>query len=52
MNNNCYNTSCPFRNNDTSNPIYCPCYCCPKRWDGSYANVVVTDRTVPLEDHK
>lgn len=30
MDNNCYNTSCPFRQNDTSNPTYCACHVCPR----------------------
>ena len=48
MNSNCYNTSCPFRENDTSNPTYCACYACPNRESQDYI-VITTDHTTPLE---
>lgn len=48
MNSNCYNTSCPFRANDTSNPTYCACYACPNRESQDYI-VITTDHTTPLE---
>lgn len=48
MNSNCYNTSCPFRENDTSNPTYCACYACPNRERQDYI-VITTDHTTPLE---
>ena len=49
MNSNCYNTPCPFRQNDTSNPTYCACYVCPNRDSGDYPIVVTTDHTTPLD---
>ena len=52
MNRNCYNTSCPFRQNDTSSPTYCACYACPNRDGGDYPIVITTDHTTPLEGMK
>lgn len=48
MNSNCYNTSCPFRENDTSNPTYCACYACPNRESQDYI-IITTDHTTPLK---
>lgn len=48
MNSNCYNTFCPFRENDTSNPTYCACCACPNRESQDYI-VITTDHTTPLE---
>ena len=31
MSSNCYNTDCPWRSNETSNPYYCACVVCPSR---------------------
>ena len=45
MNNNCYNTSCPFRYNETSNPTYCIHIACPSRDDGQYI-VITTNHTI------
>ena len=49
MNSNCYSASCPFRQNDTSNPAYCACYACPNRDSGDYPIIVTTDHTTPLD---
>ena len=45
MNSNCYNTSCPFRNNDTISSTYCACYACPNRESQDYI-VITTDHFV------
>ena len=46
MNSNCYNTSCPFRQNDTSDPAYCACIACPNREEGDYCPIIIfTDHT-------
>ena len=52
MDSNCYSASCPFRQNDTSNPTYCACYACPNRDSGDYPIIVTTDHTTPLEVDK
>ena len=51
MNSNCYNTFCPFRSNETSNPTYCACCACPNRENQDYI-VITTDHTIPLEGHR
>lgn len=47
MNNNCYNTNCPWRSNETSNPTYCACCACPNRESQDYI-IITTDHTLPI----
>lgn len=48
MNLNCYNTDCPWRSNETSNPTHCDCIACQHRTIQNFT-VIVTDRTEPLD---
>lgn len=44
MNSNCYRT-CPFRQNDTSNPTYCACYACPNQESQDHV-IIATNHTL------
>ena len=46
MSSNCYNTDCPGRSNETSNPYFCACVACPQRGSGEY--IIATDHTTPI----
>ena len=48
MNLNCYNTDCPWRSNETSNPTHCDCIACQHRTVQDFT-VIATDRTEPLD---
>lgn len=48
MTTDCYNTDCPFRANETSNPYTCYCTTCQNRVIHDYT-VITTDHTEPLE---
>ncbi len=54
MDSNCYHLSCPFRQNDTSNPTYCACCACPNRYSGTVAigEVITSDHTLLLDSKK
>ena len=48
MNSNCYNTNCPWRSNETSNPTYCDCIACQHRTVQDFT-VITTDHVEPLD---
>ena len=52
MNSDCYNTDCPFRQCGSSNPYYCVCFACPRRYSGDEPEIIATDHTTPLEESK
>lgn len=39
----CFNHSCPFRVNETSNANRCECVACPNRSDSDFINRILTD---------
>ena len=48
MNTNCYNTDCPWRSNETSNPTHCDCFACQNRTVQDFT-VIATDHAEPLD---
>ncbi len=48
MNTNCYNTDCPWRSNETSNPTHCDCIACQHRTVQDFT-VITTDHAEPLD---
>lgn len=56
----CYNHSCPFRVNDTSNANRCECTACPNRCTGDFSiawNRTLTDEELEIierivDDHE